>query len=235
MRQPVSKSVSITPHTNPLTSRTLAYSAKPWLPAWAYKLCKRFMDLTIAVAVLPLVFPVLAICAILIKLDSPDGPVLFVQERTGRGGRRFRMYKFRTMRPDAEELKKTLFPVNANGELARPVKLENDPRVTRVGGFLRRTSLDELPQVINILKGEMSWVGPRPTSFGLKSYSLWQTERLDVLPGLTGLWQIYGRGSTDFADWVRWDIRYLEQRCLWLDVQILIRTAGAVLNRKGAH
>jgi lipopolysaccharide/colanic/teichoic acid biosynthesis glycosyltransferase len=235
MKQPVSASESITPHSNPLTSRTPVYNAKPWLPVRAYKVCKRLMDLAIAVAVLPLVLPVLATCAILIKIDSPDGPVLFVQERTGRGGRRFRMYKFRTMRPNAEELKKTLFAVNADGELASPVKLENDPRVTCVGNFLRKTSLDELPQVINILKGEMSWVGPRPTSFGLKSYTLWQTERLDVIPGLTGLWQIYGRGSTDFADWVRWDVRYLEQRCLWLDVQILIRTAGAVLNRKGAH
>ena len=144
------------------------------------------------------------------------------------------MYKFRTMVPNAEELKQQLADVNEDGELARPIKLENDPRVTRIGRILRKTSLDELPQVLNILKGEMSWVGPRPTSFGLKSYLLWHAERLDSLPGLTGLWQLYGRGDTDFDNWLRWDIRYLEKQCLWLDAQIMLRTVIAVASRQGA-
>jgi lipopolysaccharide/colanic/teichoic acid biosynthesis glycosyltransferase len=201
----------------------------------AYHLVKRAMDVAILILGLPVIVPVLVACMVLIKLESPHGPIFFIQERTGKGGRRFRMHKFRTMIVNAEALLNQIAPTNEDGQLARPLKLENDPRVTRVGKLLRKTSLDELPQVINILKGEMSWVGPRPTSFGLKSYLLWHTERLDVLPGLTGLWQLYGRGSVDFDDWLRWDIRYLEKRCIWLDIQIFLRTFTAVLKHKGAH
>lgn len=201
----------------------------------AYRIVKRAVDLAILVASLPILVPLLVIIAILIKLDSPHGPIFFLQERTGKGGRRFRMYKFRTMVPNAEQLLKEIAPTNEEGQLAKPLKLENDPRVTRLGRWLRKTSLDELPQAINILKGEMSWVGPRPTSFGLKSYLLWHTERLDLVPGLTGLWQLYGRGSVDFDDWLRWDIRYLEKQCMWLDLQIIARTFFAVLKQKGAR
>jgi lipopolysaccharide/colanic/teichoic acid biosynthesis glycosyltransferase len=106
--------------------------------------------------------------------------------------------------------------------------------MTRVGRILRKTSLDELPQVLNVLRGEMSLVGPRPTSWSPASYKLWQTERLDVLPGITGLWQVCGRGGQDFDDWLRWDIRYLENQCLTLDFVILIKTVTAVFNRRGA-
>jgi len=201
----------------------------------AYLAVKRVVDLLISVGCMPLAAPLLLCCALLIKIESPQDPILFIQERTGKGGRRFKMYKFRTMVVNAEELKKQLAQINEKGELAQPLKLDHDPRVTRIGRWLRKTSLDELPQILNIVKGEMSWVGPRPTSFGLRSYMLWHTERLNALPGLTGLWQLYGRGDANFDSWLRWDIRYLEKRCLWLDLQILIRTVKAVLEQRGAH
>ncbi len=199
-----------------------------------YHIVKRVMDLAILAVGLPVILPLFAVCALLIKIKSPRDPVFFIQERTGKGGRRFRMYKFRTMVVSAEKLVNQLAPTNEDGELARPLKMDNDPRITPVGKFLRKTSLDEIPQAVNILKGEMSWVGPRPTSFGPKSYLLWHTERLDVLPGLTGLWQLYGRGGVDFDDWLRWDIRYLEKRCVWLDIQIILRTFGVILKQRGA-
>ena len=200
-----------------------------------YLYSKRALDLMICIAVLPFLLPIFALCAVLIKLDSADGPVFFVQERTGKNGRRFRMFKFRTMVANAEELKKQLVMTNEDGELARPMKLEHDPRITRVGRILRKTSLDELPQVLNVFLGEMSWVGPRPTSFGLKSYSLWHTERLDVTPGITGLWQLYSRGTTDFDSWLRFDIPYIQRRCLALDIEIIIRTFSAVFAGSGAR
>lgn len=201
----------------------------------SYLIVKRATDLLIILASLPLILPLFILCAILIKLEDPQGPVLFVQQRIGKGGRRFNMYKFRTMVPNAEELKKQMVPTNENGELAGPLKLSHDPRITRIGRILRKTSLDELPQIINIFRGEMSWVGPRPTSFGLKSYKLWHTVRLDVLPGITGLWQLYGRGDTDFDIWLYWDTLYIERQCMWLDLQILFRTVFAVLAQRGVH
>lgn len=161
--------------------------------------------------------------------------MLFVQFRTGKGGKRFQMYKFRTMVQDAEHLKEKLAGVNERGELAGPLKLKDDPRVTPFGRFLRKTSLDELPQLINVLMGDMSLVGPRPTSWSPESYKLWHTERLDVLPGITGLWQVFGRGSEDFDDWLRWDIRYLERRSLWLDIMILVKTFTSVISQRGAR
>jgi lipopolysaccharide/colanic/teichoic acid biosynthesis glycosyltransferase len=137
------------------------------------------------------------------------------------------------MVPNAEDLKRQLTHLN---ELQWPdFKITNDPRITRIGRFLRKTSLDELPQLFNVLKGEMSLVGPRPTSFSATTYSLWHTERLDVKPGLTGLWQITGRGTIEFDERLRFDIAYIERRCLWLDIQILFRTVTAVLEQRGAH
>ncbi|MBI3243741.1 MAG: sugar transferase [Chloroflexi bacterium] len=198
-----------------------------------YLVTKRIMDLVIVLMSLPIVLPVLGLCALLIKLESPRDPVLFKQQRTGKNGRIFGMYKFRTMVVNAEELKKELSHLN---ELQWPdFKITNDPRITRVGRFLRKTSLDELPQLLNILTGDMSLVGPRPTSFSAKTYDLWHTERLDVQPGLTGLWQIVGRGTTEFDYRLRLDIAYIERRCLWLDTQILIRTITAVLEQRGAR
>ncbi len=198
-----------------------------------YIIAKRIMDLTLLVVFMPVLLLAFFLCALLIKIESPNGPVMFTQKRTGKGGKAFRMYKFRTMVPNAEELKKELAHLN---ELQWPdFKITNDPRITRVGRFLRKTSLDELPQLINVLRNEMSFVGPRPTSFSADTYALWQTERLDVQPGITGLWQLFGRGTTEFNDRLLLDIAYIEKRCLWLDIQILFRTVPAVLKQRGAH
>jgi lipopolysaccharide/colanic/teichoic acid biosynthesis glycosyltransferase len=173
------------------------------------------------------------LCALLIKLESPSGPVFFMQERTGKDGRRFKMYKFRTMIPDAEARKGELMELN---ELEWPdFKIAHDPRVTMVGRFLRKSSLDELPQILNVLRGEMSLVGPRPTSFAAETYDLWQTERLDAIPGLTGLWQIVGRGSMEFDERCHIDIAYIERRSLYLDFIILLFTVTAVLKQRGTH
>jgi lipopolysaccharide/colanic/teichoic acid biosynthesis glycosyltransferase len=170
----------------------------------AYSLSKRFMDLLLVVITMPLWLSVCAAVALIIRITSPGAPVMFSQYRTGKGGKRFSMYKFRTMVPNAEKLKEQYAHLN---ELQWPdFKITNDPRVTRIGRFLRKTSLDELPQLINVLKGDMSLVGPRPTSFGPETYKLWHTERLDVTPGLTGLWQIIGRAQMEFDDRLRLDI-----------------------------
>lgn len=198
----------------------------------AYFILKRLFDLAFVLFTIPFWLLAMLIIWAAIKLDSPGDPALFIQERTGRSGRRFGMYKFRTMVTNAEELKMHFAHLN---ELRWPdFKISDDPRITRVGKFLRRTSLDELPQLFNILKGEMSLVGPRPTSFSSETYELWQTERLDVTPGLTGLWQIVGRGSTEFDQRLRLDIAYINKRCLSLDFEILLRTFLTVLQQRGA-
>lgn len=197
-----------------------------------YQIAKRVMDIVLCLLAFPFVLPLMAVISIVLYLDSP-GPVIFVQERTGKGGRRFRMYKFRTMVPNAEELKAKYAHLN---ELTPPdFKITNDPRVTRVGRLLRRTSLDELPQILNILKREMSWVGPRPTSFSADTYRLWHTERLEVMPGLTGLWQVSGRSDVDFDERLKLDVAYIEQQSLWLDITILFQTISAVVTERGAH
>lgn len=197
-----------------------------------YQIVKRIFDISLCLLILPIVTVVMMLCAVLIWLDDP-GHVFFTQLRTGKGGRRFRMYKFRTMVTNAEELKQKYAHLN---ELTWPdFKISNDPRVTRVGRILRKTSLDELPQLINVLRGEMSLVGPRPTSFDVNTYSLWHTERLEVLPGITGLWQISGRSNLDFDERLRLDIEYIENQSLWLDITILIRTATVIFSQRGAY
>lgn len=199
----------------------------------AYLFIKRIMDVLLILLPMPFLLPIFLLIVFLIKLESPNGPVMFTQNRTGKNGRRFKMYKFRSMVPNAEELKVELAHLN---ELKWPdFKITNDPRVTRIGNILRKTSLDELPQLLNVLKGDMSLVGPRPTSFAPGTYALWQTARLDVVPGITGLWQIIGRAETEFDERLRLDIAYIEHRCLWLDIQILFRTVAAVSSRRGAH
>lgn len=199
----------------------------------SYFFVKRLMDLGLVITSSPFWLLFMGITSFIIAVTSPGAPVIFKQFRTGRGGKRFRMYKFRTMVPNAEALKQQYAHLN---ELQWPdFKITNDPRITTVGRFLRRTSLDELPQLFNILKGEMSLVGPRPTSFGSDTYKLWHTERLDVMPGLTGLWQITGRASLEFDDRLRLDIAYIERRSIWMDLCILIKTVGAVFKQSGAH
>lgn len=191
------------------------------------------MDLTLVLFSAPFWLPVLLIIQLVIVLTSPGAPAVFTQLRTGMGGRRFRMYKFRSMVPNAEELKASYAHLN---ELQWPdFKITNDPRITKVGNILRKTSLDELPQLVNVIKGEMSLVGPRPTSFGSETYKLWHTERLDVMPGMTGLWQIIGRAQLEFDDRLRLDIAYIERAGIWFDINILIRTVMAVFTQRGAH
>ncbi len=202
--------------------------------AWngrGYQRLKRFLDLLIAGASLPIALPVLLVCWLAIRLDSP-GPAFFTQKRTGLGGRRFKLYKLRTMVAGAELMKDELQSLN---QLGYPdFKVPNDPRVTRVGRILRRTSLDELPQIFNVIRGDMSLVGPRPTSFKVETYSLWHTARLKVRPGLTGLWQVSGRSALQFDERLRLDIAYLRNCCLTLDLQILLRTLGAVIQGDGS-
>ena len=203
------------------------------LKGTAYLLTKRALDLLLVLITLPLWLPLNGIIALMIRITSPGAPVIFKQQRTGKGGRRFQMYKFRTMVPNAEELKSNYTHLN---ELQWPdFKITNDPRITPIGRFLRTTSLDELPQLFNVLRGEMSLVGPRPTSFGPETYKLWHTSRLDVMPGLTGLWQIIGRAQLEFDDRLRLDIAYIERASLWLDFNILFRTVLAVFESRGAH
>lgn len=198
-----------------------------------YLITKRFMDLFLVLITLPFWLPVIGLIALVIRVTSPGAPVMFKQLRTGKGGQRFKMYKFRSMVPNAEELKAKYAHLN---ELQWPdFKITNDPRITPIGRFLRKTSLDELPQLFNVLTGEMSLVGPRPTSFGPETYKLWHTERLDVAPGLTGLWQIIGRAQLEFDDRLRLDIAYIDRRSLWLDINILIYTVMAVFKQRGAH
>lgn len=197
-----------------------------------YQTVKRIFDIVTCIAALPVLLPIMVVCAILIWLDDP-GPILFRQERTGKGGRRFAMYKFRTMVSNAEELKEKYAHLN---ELTWPdFKINNDPRITRMGHFLRKSSLDELPQVFNVIKGDMSLVGPRPTSFDVSTYSLLHTERLEVLPGITGLWQISGRSNVDFDQRLLLDIEYIENQSLRLDIEILLRTVLVVFRREGAY
>jgi lipopolysaccharide/colanic/teichoic acid biosynthesis glycosyltransferase len=196
-----------------------------------YEFFKRALDITLCLILLPVAVPIIACCALLVWCESP-GKVLFRQARTGKDGRRFRMFKLRTMVANAEELKEKYRHLN---ELTWPdFKISNDPRVTRIGRILRKTSLDELPQVFNVLLGDMSLVGPRPTSFSADTYQPWQYERLAVTPGITGLWQIQGRANIDFDDRVRLDIQYIRNRGFWLDVKILFATVFAVLQQKGA-
>lgn len=196
-----------------------------------YQAAKRVMDLVLVCLTSPAWLALIGLIALLIKFDSPKDPVFFLQTRTGKGGRRFGMHKFRTMVVNAESLKTQYAHLN---ELQWPdFKITNDPRITRIGRFLRRTSLDELPQLFNVLNGEMSLVGPRPTSFSAETYDLWHTERLDVAPGLTGLWQVLGRGETEFNDRLRLDILYIERRSLALDGYILLETVFAILKQRG--
>ncbi|MGI8606805.1 MAG: sugar transferase [Gaiellaceae bacterium] len=196
-----------------------------------YLVGKRVFDLAICLLLLPIALVLSLACAIAILLDS-RGPIFIAQERTGRDGTRFRMYKFRTMVRNAEELKASLAHLNI---LPPPdFKIIDDPRITRVGKILRKTSFDEIPQLINVIRGEMSLVGPRPTSFAPSTYSLWHTYRLEVAPGMTGLWQIRGRNGMTLDERLRLDIDYIEHRSLALDLKILLQTIPVVFKGSGA-
>ncbi len=196
-------------------------------------LIKRAMDVMGAVVGLTLGAPLLALIALAVRLDSP-GPVIFRQTRVGVGGRTFEMYKFRSMYEGAEAEQEALAELNeADGPL---FKIRDDPRLTRVGRFLRRTSLDELPQLINVLRGEMSLVGPRPPlPSEVERYKEWHKKRLEAPPGMTGLWQVSGRSRLSFDEMVLLDIYYIENWSPWLDFKILVRTIPKVLFAEGAY
>ena len=194
---------------------------------------KRGLDLIGATVGLLLLWPLMLLIACAVKLDS-SGPVLFVQERAGKDGKPFRMYKLRSMVSNAEEMLDRLLDLEA---LASPAfKIRRDPRVTRVGRFLRRTSLDEIPQLWNVLKGEMSLVGPRPEELKVvRRYREGQTRRLAMKPGMTGPMQIDGRGALTFEERMELELAYIETFRLWSDVEILLRTLPAVVRGKGAY
>ena len=204
----------------------------PAMSGWQL-IAKRTIDIVCSVILIALFFSILVTIPLLIKLSSP-GPIFFAQERIGLSKRKFRLLKFRTMVANAEEIQKTLEHLN---ELDGPAfKIRNDPRITPIGKFLRRTSLDELPQLYNVLKGDMSLVGPRPLP--LRDYAGfsqdWHRRRFSVRPGITCLWQISGRSTTTFDKWMELDMEYISQWSLWLDVKILAATVPAVLKQRGA-
>ena len=196
-----------------------------------YLFFKRIFDLAILLVAAPFVILACLLIALLIRIDSP-GPAVFKQNRTGQFGRRFEIYKFRTMLVNAEELKAEFAHLNI---LEPPdFKIPDDPRITRVGRILRKTSLDELPQLFNVAKGEMSLVGPRPTSFSASTYDVWHGRRLEVPPGLTGLWQLGARHDSGFDERVRIDNEYMARMSLRTDLWILWRTFASVLAARGA-
>jgi lipopolysaccharide/colanic/teichoic acid biosynthesis glycosyltransferase len=192
-----------------------------------YDVSKRALDIGGALVGLVLLAPLFVIVALAVGLDSP-GPVLFRHRRCGKHGREFPMLKFRTMCADAEKMQPELSSLNY---MDGPVfKVRNDPRVTRVGEFLRRTSLDELPQLLNVLRGEMSLVGPRPlVAEEMEGCSTWRMLRLSVRPGITGLWQVKARSSDSFQDWLQHDMTYVKRQSLRQDISILFQTMGVVL------
>jgi len=231
-----------------------------------YQIAKRVMDVALCLLVMPLVLPMLAICALAILLDS-QGPALFVQERIGKGGRPFRMYKFRTMRYNLDDSFHRVFmkafvtgqigdngdgkddnfrwvfkkasvneQIGGNGDGKQIYKPVRTSQITRVGRILRKASLDELPQIFNVLKGEMSLVGPRPNVlWEVEEYRGWHNERLEILPGITGLAQVRGRSCISFDHIVQYDIEYIERQSLALDLKILWWTLMSVFLGKGAE
>lgn len=200
---------------------------------WCVSKAKRLLDIVMALGFCVLSLPICVSIAIAIRLTNPGG-VFFRQWRTGLYGRRFQIFKFRTMVRDAEERKASLHHLNRHGSKSPDFKIIDDPRVTTVGRFLRKTSLDELPNLINVIKGDMSIIGPRPTSFSVDRYEDWHLVRLTVPPGMTGLWQISGRSEVDFDERVRLDYRYIQDQSLGLDLKILALTPLRVFERRGA-
>ncbi|NJD60869.1 MAG: hypothetical protein C3F13_17905 [Anaerolineales bacterium] len=211
------------------------------VPNTYYHTAKRLVDITICLVILPIVTPVMLACVLAIFLDSP-GPIFYNKERAGKGGRPFRMYKFRTMKTKLDEGHLREFmkayvkaEIDSLGEGVQSYKPFSRGDVTFVGRILRKLSLDELPQILNVLKGEMSIVGPRPNVlWEVEAYNPWHYERLEVLPGITGLAQVCGRSCIDFATLVRYDIEYIEKQSMLLDFKILWWTFLSVLAGVGA-
>ena len=197
-----------------------------------YEVIKRIIDIVASFIGLILLSPLILIVSILIKLES-KGEVIFKQKRVGLNGKEFYMYKFRSMVINAEELKEQL---ESQNEMSGPMfKIKDDPRITKVGKFIRKTSIDELPQLINVIKGDMSLVGPRPSlPKEVKKFEQWMMERLEVKPGLTCIWQISGRNNIDFEDWMKLDIKYVRERSLVLDFKLIFKTIFVLFGDKNA-
>ena len=197
-----------------------------------YEISKRAIDIIGAGSGLLLLSPVIAIVACAVKFTS-KGPVFFSQKRVGKNGELFDMYKFRSMVVNAEELKEKLAHQN---EMSGPMfKMKDDPRVTKVGKFIRKTSLDELPQLWNVLKGDMSLVGPRPSlPKEVAQFEKWMYKRLSVKPGLTCFWQVSGRNNIDFEDWMKLDIKYVDERNIWIDIKLIFKKVLVLFGDKNA-
>jgi len=216
---------------------------RPGIHGWR-RLSKRVFDAVAVSVALVLLSPLFLIIAILIKIESP-GPVIYKQQRIGENGRLFTMFKFRSMRAEADPgvhkayvarlIQQNLGPEQVSDNGQHSLKMEHDPRITRVGMIIRRTSLDELPQLFNVLRGEMSLVGPRPpVPYEMELYEEWHKRRFEVPPGITGWWQVKGRNLVPFDEMVRMDIHYIEHMSLWLDIKILLLTPWATVSGKGA-
>jgi len=198
-----------------------------------YKFLKRAMDVVCSLLAIIVLSPIFILTAIAVKIEDGGSPI-FSQTRVGKDGKFFRMYKFRSMCIDAERKLKDLQEQNEMDGLA--FKIEKDPRVTKTGNFIRKTSIDELPQLFNILKGDMSIVGPRPPlGIEVYQYNDYQMQRLLVKPGLTCYWQCSGRSDMSFDEWIESDIKYIQERNLLLDIQLILKTIPAVLCSKGAY
>ncbi|MGO5072745.1 sugar transferase [Clostridium sporogenes] len=197
-----------------------------------YFVTKRIIDILGSIIGLLLLSPILIITAIVIKLDS-KGPIFFIQERVGKDGEYFNMYKFRSMVIDAEE---KLYQLKDKNEMSGPMfKMKNDPRVTRIGSFIRRTSIDELPQLFNVLKGEMSLVGPRPNlPREVIKFTDYQKDKLLAQPGITCYWQVMGRNNIDFEQWIELDVKYVRERSTWVDIKLIFKTVGLLLGDENA-
>lgn len=194
---------------------------------------KRIIDIMASIIGIILLSPILFVTAILIKIES-KGKIIFFQNRVGLIGKEFKMYKFRSMVENAEDLKKNLEDKN---EMLGPMfKIRNDPRVTKIGRFIRKTSIDELPQLINVLKGEMSLVGPRPSLRSeVNKFEPWMLKRLEVKPGLTCYWQVSGRNNVNFKDWMKLDIDYVNNRSISIDIKLILATIILLLGDKNAY
>ena len=198
-----------------------------------YLVIKRGLDIVLSFLALIILLPFFLVLAFLIKIDS-RGPVFFKHKRIGKDGKKIYIYKFRTIKKNAEELKKQ-FTKEQKEEFARDFKLKNDPRITRIGKFLRKTSLDELPQLLNILKGDMSLIGPRPiVDREIEKYGMLKNIFLSVTPGLTGYWACNGRSSTDYDERIKLELFYVYNFCFKLDLKIFFKTIKSVIKKEGA-
>ena len=216
-----------------MEEKQLEFESESSMEFSLYEVIKRLIDVVCSFMGVLLLSPLFIIIAIIIKTTS-KGPVFFSQKRVGKNGREFDMYKFRSMVVNAEELKEKLA---AQNEMSGPMfKMKDDPRVTKVGKFIRKTSIDELPQLWNVLKGDMSLVGPRPSlPKEVAQFEDWMYKRLEVKPGLTCYWQVSGRNNIDFEDWMKLDVKYVEERNPWIDIKLIFKTVFVLFGDKNAH